>query len=49
MKNVLIWKQMPVKTTYLDPIIKAEKKKGLGPQAYSTHSNWGDDMGNVYK
>ena len=39
---------MPKKESYLDPIIKQEKKK-LGPQAYATHSNWGDDMSNAIK
>jgi len=40
---------MPEKTSYLDPIIKQEKKKGLGPQAYSTHSNWNEESSNIYK
>ena len=39
---------MPKKESYLDPIIKVESKK-LGPQAYATHSNWGDEMSNTYK
>jgi hypothetical protein len=39
---------MPKKESYLDPIIKQEKKK-LGPQAYATHSNWGDDQNNAMK
>ena len=46
-KNVLSWKEESKKTTFLDPIIKAEKKK-LGPGAYASHSNWGDDMSNSY-
>ena len=33
---------------FLDPVIKAEKIK-LAPTAYSTHSNWGKDLGNGYK
>jgi len=47
-KNIILWKQMPKKESYLDPIIKIEKKK-LGPQAYSTHSNWGEDMSNTIR
>lgn len=45
-KKVLLWKNLPEKTSYLDPIIKLEKKKGLGPQVYATHSKWSDDMSN---
>lgn len=51
-KKILIWKNLPEKTSYLDPIIKLEKKKGaggLGPQVYATHAKWSDDMSNTYK
>lgn len=39
---------MPQKSSFLDPIIKIEKKK-LGPQAYATHSSWKDDQSNAYR
>ena len=47
-KSVIMWKQQPKKTSFLDPVIKAEKIK-LAPTAYSTHSNWGKELGNGYK
>ena len=47
-KSVIMWKQQPKKASFLDPVIKAEKIK-LAPTAYSTHSNWGKDLGNGYQ
>lgn len=41
------WKDLPKKTSFLDPIIKSEKRK-MAPSAYSTHSNWGSDMQNTH-
>ena len=38
---------MPKKTSFLDPIIKAEKVR-LAPTAYATHSNWGSEHKNQY-
>lgn len=44
---MLLWKQLPQKTSYLDPVIQSGKKRAhLGPQAYATHANWSDDMSN---
>ena len=47
-KKVINWKQESKKSTFLDPIIKQEKKKQLGPGSYSNskHSNWADDISN---
>ena len=42
-KNIQNWKAMPPKTSFLDPIIKTEKIK-LAPTAYSTHSNWTENV-----
>lgn len=46
-KNIMLWKNMPAKTSYLDPVIKVAKSS-LPPTAYSKHQNWADDMSNSY-
>ena len=46
-KSIILWKQMPKKTSFLDPLIAREKIK-LGPQQYSTHKNWTETTSNSY-
>ena len=51
-KKIILWKQQPKKTTFLDPVITSEKKKeagGLGPTKYASQSDWKEDMTNVFK
>lgn len=45
-KRIISWKQESQKTTFLDPIIKREKAKQLGPGTYAKHRDWVDDMSN---
>ena len=42
-RSVLLWKQMPKRSCFLDPVVKAESVK-IGPQKYASHKNWMSDL-----
>ena len=41
-----MWKQMPKKTSFLDPVIALEKKNLA--QVYAVHSDWNETTSNSY-
>jgi len=45
-KCVMDWARLPPKTSYLDDIMKVEKKK-IGPQQYAPHKEWSSILNSI--